>query len=460
MAPVPITEDYYMVLEVEQTATPELITKSFKRLALKVHPDRNAKHNATEAFQLLRRAYETLVDESERRVYDLIYPSIKRSPPFPQSTQTPRPPPAASSQSEALSEAVQIDALQKLKQERSARWRTKTTALDSSVFELQRDIRRLEQEIKNLDSIVAAEAAEEAQRNSWGTWLLSPIYKRVEDSEAEKERKDRERQERRLEKDMKERRLGLKNAELRKQIGLLTKAKEDVDAAIMVDNRKIEVLEKRIWARETKERQDREKLERDRLARIRKQQQEQREKQEREAAEVLRKQQEERQKQREKQNREAAEALRKQQAEHRKLYEEIKKKREKEIREATEALKKEQAKKTKHYEAQARKWGTANQSGNRENQYAPRHPPSGSTRQAHTSPCCHEGWWPKVEIRAACPECDDFWTYLLQCPSCAKKACPKCQSAVRRARNVARTARRDPPRARTPSPVSFGYDYD
>jgi curved DNA-binding protein CbpA len=42
-----------MVLEVGQTATSELITKSYKRLALKVHPDRNAKHNATEAFQLV-----------------------------------------------------------------------------------------------------------------------------------------------------------------------------------------------------------------------------------------------------------------------------------------------------------------------------------------------------------------------------------------------------------------------
>lgn len=42
-----------MVLEVTQTAAPELITKSYKRLALKLHPDRNATHGATEAFQLV-----------------------------------------------------------------------------------------------------------------------------------------------------------------------------------------------------------------------------------------------------------------------------------------------------------------------------------------------------------------------------------------------------------------------
>ena len=42
-----------MALEVEQTATRELIIKSYKRLALKLHPDRNAKQDATEAFQLV-----------------------------------------------------------------------------------------------------------------------------------------------------------------------------------------------------------------------------------------------------------------------------------------------------------------------------------------------------------------------------------------------------------------------
>jgi len=147
----------------------------------------------------------------------------------------------------------------------------------------------LEQEIKNLDSIVAAEAAEEAQKNSWGNWLLSPIYKKAEDSEEEKARKDRERQERKIEKDMKERRLGLKKADLKKEESLLRKAKEVVDAADLVENEKIRVIQDRIRARETWARQERERVERERIARSWKQQQEQREKREREAAEALRK---------------------------------------------------------------------------------------------------------------------------------------------------------------------------
>lgn len=40
-----------MILEVVETVTPELIIRSYKRLALKLHPDRNPKHNATESFQ-------------------------------------------------------------------------------------------------------------------------------------------------------------------------------------------------------------------------------------------------------------------------------------------------------------------------------------------------------------------------------------------------------------------------
>ena len=53
MAPTPITEDFYKVLEVEQNATLELITQSYRRLARKLHPDRNSEHDATASFQLV-----------------------------------------------------------------------------------------------------------------------------------------------------------------------------------------------------------------------------------------------------------------------------------------------------------------------------------------------------------------------------------------------------------------------
>jgi DnaJ-class molecular chaperone len=53
MAPVPITADYYQILQVSQCATTETIARSYKQLAFVLHPDKNKKADATEAFQLV-----------------------------------------------------------------------------------------------------------------------------------------------------------------------------------------------------------------------------------------------------------------------------------------------------------------------------------------------------------------------------------------------------------------------
>jgi hypothetical protein len=366
----------------------------------------------------LGRAYETLKDERKREAYDLIYPNITRSHPSPQTTQTPRPPAASTPQSGALSEAVQIAAIQKSKQERRSRWWVKKNSFDSTIFELQRVVWRLEQEIRNLNSIIASEAAIEAQKNSWGAWLLSPIYKKAEDTEEEKARKDRERQERKIEKDMKERRLELRKADLKKEESLLRNEKEETDTADLIDNRKIQAIQDRIWARERRETQEKERVQREKTARIWEQQQEQQKKREWEAAEAFKKKQAERQ--------------------------------------ATDQ---------KLQEDRDREWQKIvnDEAKNRWDQYVHLHLPShftaeGRTRGTSNSTCRHDGWWLKVQERTACPKCYDIWNYLLQCPGCGIKACPRCQAAIRPKilRNTARTNRNGPPRV--PSPEHFYGD--
>jgi DnaJ-class molecular chaperone len=56
------TEDYYTVLKLVQTATTEQVIQSYRWLALKLHPDRNADPNATEAFQLVCQFSRTKVN--------------------------------------------------------------------------------------------------------------------------------------------------------------------------------------------------------------------------------------------------------------------------------------------------------------------------------------------------------------------------------------------------------------
>jgi curved DNA-binding protein CbpA len=64
--------DFYEILEVQKTATDDEIKKSYRRLALKWHPDKNLsnKIQAEEKFKLISEAYEVLSDKDKRRKYD------------------------------------------------------------------------------------------------------------------------------------------------------------------------------------------------------------------------------------------------------------------------------------------------------------------------------------------------------------------------------------------------------
>lgn len=72
-----ILEDYYSILLVPQSAPLETIRESYKKLALKYHPDKNKSPNATREFQGLVRAWECLRDAGKRREYDANYWVVK-----------------------------------------------------------------------------------------------------------------------------------------------------------------------------------------------------------------------------------------------------------------------------------------------------------------------------------------------------------------------------------------------
>src|SRR5213083_3147903 len=63
--------DYYEVLGVNRDASEEDIRKSYRKLAMKFHPDRNPDRKDTEEkFKEAKEAYEVLSEAEKRRAYD------------------------------------------------------------------------------------------------------------------------------------------------------------------------------------------------------------------------------------------------------------------------------------------------------------------------------------------------------------------------------------------------------
>ncbi len=62
--------DYYTVLGVNRDASEEEIKKSYRKLAMKHHPDRNSEKGSEEKFKEAKEAYEVLTDQKKRAAYD------------------------------------------------------------------------------------------------------------------------------------------------------------------------------------------------------------------------------------------------------------------------------------------------------------------------------------------------------------------------------------------------------
>ncbi|XP_028916319.1 dnaJ homolog subfamily B member 12 isoform X2 [Ornithorhynchus anatinus] len=63
-------KDYYEILGVTREASDEDLKKSYRKLALKFHPDKNRAPGATEAFKAIGTAYGVLSNPEKRKQYD------------------------------------------------------------------------------------------------------------------------------------------------------------------------------------------------------------------------------------------------------------------------------------------------------------------------------------------------------------------------------------------------------
>lgn len=63
-------KNYYKILKLESSATKDDIRISYRKMALKYHPDKSGNKLSENKFKEITEAYHTLIDDNKRKIYD------------------------------------------------------------------------------------------------------------------------------------------------------------------------------------------------------------------------------------------------------------------------------------------------------------------------------------------------------------------------------------------------------
>ncbi|PTB65721.1 DnaJ-domain-containing protein [Trichoderma citrinoviride] len=408
MAPSQITEDYYKVLGIPQSAGSDAIRTSYRKLALKYHPDRNPNNpQATAQFQLLEAAYSTLFDPERRRLYDIQYESIKRNSAKPDASQNP-PPPQASNKKPDQSYKIQMEKLEATIQQ-----------LRNRKDELARQLAKARDE---LQAQADMDAEEEASRNSWYGYFFAKSQ-----SAEEKLARQRRMVDNRAARTVRE-------AELKRLTSRVATAQslvEDIQRRVQE-----KVSERhRLQMQETRRQQDA------RLAELRRQQAMQREREERAREEAERRQREE-WAERVRKAQEAERVWKAEEAERRKAQEAERLRRAEEAKKHDEFLwqfledlptEYSNTRETFQPAKQTKTGSERSQRGKRSRAGNTMGGQWGEASDIRDSLCLHRSWWEKEDGRHECERClDTTRRFAFRCPSCRMVACADCRNILKR----------------------------
>lgn len=390
----------------------------------------------------LNRAYETLKEESSRRIYDIKWPHIAQIYRTAQE-KAKKDAEAATAESEmAAKEKATRDAEDRKSRAIMEGLLKRKQHYESEVFEANRVITRLQSELNNIKAAEDKALLEERERNSWFAYAKSSLFGASKEPEEVRKERDVQHLHRVASKRIKEEDLSRREEKLKGWADMLFKVEREIATEIskrrereMQAEREREEVRRRRDAEAWKKRQD-EFMEQ---LRARRAAAEAREAQQRAAEEQQRKEAEERRKRQAKEAEELrkkwAEEQRKREEEHQRRNKEAEERRNKEAEERRKREEKTESWRQRATEtARASRQDGAGATPGRATRSTPTKPPnsSGAPRTSwgsSSTSCQHRGWWEKVEEGdLMCENCNSVQRrFLFQCPGCQMKACAECR---------------------------------